>query len=96
MVAIHRTLAMDYIEGRHYQSFDEMTPGIKISCLEVVQSLHTHRVLHGDLEAWNFIISKNSDSRNILLMCYYPDISCLYFVHLTNVDLDDLRTLFFR
>lgn len=62
-ISVYRTIAMSYIEGLSYSDFDEMETVTKNACLKLVFELHRHRITHGDLQPWNFIVSKSN--RNI-------------------------------
>lgn len=63
-IEIYKTLGTKYIEGSsNYQSFVEMNQDMRNACLKTVKELHSHRVTHGDLEAWNFIIQESSNQK---------------------------------
>lgn len=55
---------MEYIEGKKFDSFETMNFEEKVACYQSVLDLNQMRVLHGDLEPWNFIIANNNSSRN--------------------------------
>ena len=65
-ISVYRTIGMSYIEGLTYSDFDEMETVTKNACLKLVLELHRHRITHGDLQPWNFIVSKSN--RNIFKM----------------------------
>ena len=65
-ISVYRTIGMSYIEGYNYNYFDEMETVTKNACLKLVLELHRHRITHGDLQPWNFIVSKSN--RNIFKM----------------------------
>lgn len=50
---------MDFIDGRKYDKFAQFSAEEKLKCLERVEQLHAIKLLHGDLCASNFIISKS-------------------------------------
>ena len=68
-ISIYRTIGMSYIEGLSYRDFDEMETVTKNACLKLVLELHRHRITHGDLQPWNFIVSKSN--RNIFKIIFY-------------------------
>lgn len=55
---------MDYVDGECFHDFSEMTLPMIEACDKSVLDLHKCRVLHGDLQPWNFILRrvKNSNS----------------------------------
>ena len=52
-------IVMDFIEGRKYGAFEQMSFEEKNQCLDRVEKLHSIRLLHGDLRAPNFIFSSS-------------------------------------
>lgn len=50
---------MDFIEGRTYNDFNQVSDEEKQQCLKRVDQLHAIRLLHGDLRAPNFIMTPN-------------------------------------
>ena len=59
-VGIYKTLAMTYIDGMCFREFEKMNVREKRACLDCVQKLHSFKIVHGDLEPWNFIITYNA------------------------------------
>lgn len=55
-IDIYIVLVIDFIQGKSYFSFNEMQPNEIEACVESLQELHKSNVLHGDLDAQNFII----------------------------------------
>jgi tRNA A-37 threonylcarbamoyl transferase component Bud32 len=55
-ISVYRSLVTTYIDGLRFNDFTKMNPLIKEACRKSVAKLHSYKVLHGDLEPWNFII----------------------------------------
>ena len=52
-------MVIDYIDGKVYQEFDEMSSNEKECCIEVVEKIHSLNLLHDDVRAPNFIFGQN-------------------------------------
>lgn len=50
-------IVMDFIDGRTYNNFKEVSVEEKEQCLQRVEQLHAIKLLHGDLRAPNFIMT---------------------------------------
>ena len=61
---------MDYVDGECFKDFSEMTLPMKEACHKSVLDLHKCRVLHGDLEPWNFILTRVKNSNWFLSIEY--------------------------
>lgn len=48
---------MDFIDGRTYNNFKEVSVEERKQCLQRVEQLHAIGLLHGDLRAPNFIMT---------------------------------------
>ena len=57
-------IVMDFIDGRTYNDFNQVSVKEKEQCLQRVEQLHAIRLLHGDLRAPNFIMT----SRGVFLI----------------------------
>ena len=53
-ISVYRTLATAYIDGSSFSEFSQMNSSMREACRK--RELHSCKVLHGDLEPWNFII----------------------------------------
>ena len=59
VINIYETLAMSFIDGKCFHEFETMNPKEKRACFECVKKLHSFKIVHGDLQPWNFIITYN-------------------------------------
>ena len=59
VINIYQTLAMSFIDGKCFWKFEMMSLKEKRACFECVKKLHSFKIVHGDLEPWNFIITHN-------------------------------------
>lgn len=55
-ISVYRTLVTNFIDGLRFEGFREMNRLMREACNRSVRELHSCKVLHGDLEPWNFII----------------------------------------
>lgn len=55
-ISAYRTLVTTYIDGMCFNDFKNMSPQMREECRKSVKELHSFKVLHGDLQPWNFII----------------------------------------
>lgn len=68
----YKALGISYFEGiDHYNDFYEMNDDQKKACKLSVEKLQRKRVVHGDLEAFNFILSQHDQGRFGLFQFFF-------------------------
>jgi tRNA A-37 threonylcarbamoyl transferase component Bud32 len=65
-IGIFLMIVIDYIDGKCYQEFSDMSDKVKMACRRSIEQLHKLGIVHGDIRAPNFII-RNFDSS--ILFC---------------------------
>ena len=59
---LRQLLVCDFIDGRVFQEYTQMSQQVKKACFERVRQLHREKVLHGDLKAPNFIVVEKTEA----------------------------------
>lgn len=67
----YKALAISYFEGSCVNDFYEMNGDQKKACKLSVEKLQRKRVVHGDLEAFNFILSQHDRGTFGLFQFYF-------------------------
>ena len=57
-------IVIDYIDGKCYDEFGDMSEKVKMACRKSIEQLHKLGIAHGDIRAPNFII-RNFDRGNL-------------------------------